>query len=226
MNCSYFLHLVLVLTPFLTLFDQRIQFFKEWKALFPAVITTGIMATIIKIALVHFKVIQYDQTHLLGQFFYEIPLESILFSFSLPFFGLAIYHFLNVRYPKNELEKYSLALSNILLGLSIAIIFFAYTKSYAVLTFSLLLLMLLGIEYVNKYRFMYKFYRAFGLLLIFYCLGQLLFPGLNYLEYNVSHTMKFNLIYAPFENYFLLLVQLLSAVYLFEFFKRRSDGAA
>jgi lycopene cyclase domain-containing protein len=226
MNNSSLLNLILFVIPLLLSFDKRGQVFKDWKVLFPAVGITGIVAVIIKMFFARSKFVIYDQSQMSGITFFEIPVEAALYCFTIPFAGICIYNYLNGRFPENELEKYSLSLSNILLGLSIAIIFFAYNKAYAVITFSFLLLLLLYIEYINKYRFMYRFYRAYGLFILLYILSQLLFNSGKAIGYNADHTLKFNLIYVPFENYFLLGLLLLSAVYLFEIFKRPRNGFA
>jgi len=225
MNNSSLLNLILILVPFLLTFDKKAEVFNGWKAIFPSVAITGIVAVIIKIIFTRYKLVLYDYNLTSGISFFEVPGESALFCFTVPFAGICTYNYLNSRFPKNELEKYSLALSNILLGLSIAIIFFAYTKAYPVITFSLFLLLLFYIEYVNTYRFMYRFYRVYGLFILVYALSQLLFNS-GAIAYHVAHTIKFNVAYVPFENYFLLGLLLLSAIYLFEFFKRPSHGFA
>ncbi|MEJ5961555.1 lycopene cyclase domain-containing protein [Pedobacter immunditicola] len=226
MNNSILFNLILILVPFLLAFDKKAVVFNGWKAIFPSVAIMGIVAVIIKIIFARYKLVLYDYSQTSGVSFFEVPGESALFCFTVPFAGICIYNYLNSRFPKNELEKYSLALSNIFLGLSIAIIFFAYTKAYTVLTFSLFLLLLLYIEYINTYRFMYRFYRVYGLFILLYALSQLLFNNGSTIAYHVAHTIKFNVAYVPFENYFLLGLFLLAAIYLFEFFKRPKHGFA
>ena len=229
MNSILLLNLVLLFIPILLYFDQRVQVYKAWKAYLPGVMITGIAAVFIKLTLTRYKLNSYNQSKGSGASFFEIPMESALLCFTLPLAVLAVFNYLNGRFPKNDLEKYSLALSNILLGLSVTVIFFAYTKSYAVITFSLLLLLLFYVEYVNKYRFMYRFYRTYGVFIVLYAvfqLLQLLFDHTDAVVYNFDNTMKFKLIAVPFENYFLLGMILLSAIYLYEYFKRRYYGAA
>jgi len=226
MNNSSLLNLILILVPLLLTLDKRAEVFKDGKAIFPSVAIAGIVAVIIKIIFARYKLVLYDYSQTSGISFFEVPGESALFCFTVPFAGICIYNYLNSRFPKNELERYSLALSNIFLGLSVAIIFFAYTKAYPVITFSLFLLLLFYIEYINTYRFMYRFYRVYGLFILLYALSQLLGDNGSSIAYHVAHTIKFNVAYVPFENYFLLGVLLLSAIYLFEFFKRPKHGFA
>ncbi|WP_354333376.1 lycopene cyclase domain-containing protein [Pedobacter sp. CG_S7] len=229
MNNSLLLNLILLFISILLYFDQKVHVFKAWKAYLPGVIITGIAAVFVKLTLTRYKVNSYDQLKGSDVSFFEIPMESALLCFTLPLAVLVVYNYLNGRFPKNELEKYSLALSNILLGLSVAVIFFAYTKAYAVVTFSLLLLLLFYVEYVNKDRFMYRFYRTYSVFIVLFAVFQvlqLLLDSADAVVYNFDYTMKFKLIAVPFENYFLLGIIILSAIYLFEYFKRRYYGTA
>lgn len=136
--------------------------------------------------------------------------------------GLFSYRFLNNSFPKNHLEKFSLSVSNVILGICVAMLFFGYLKLYTLVTFSILFILLIYIEYKNKLRFMYRFYRTYVALLIplyFLCLyiktqGPILF--------NKNSTLKLDLIYLPIEAYFFFMGMLLMSVYLFELFKNKA----
>lgn len=225
MNNSILLNLILVIIPILFLFDKRAHLLKDWKATIAAVGVTGNLAYLLKMGLARFQVVTYGTEITATAANAAMPLASVLFCFTLPFFALALYRYLNVVFPKNELEKYSLAFSNILMGLCVAVIFFAYTKAYPVITFSLLLIFLLFVEYKNKYRFSYRFYRAFGALILLYAAAQLLFKSEYAVVYKAKSTVELNLLGVPFENYFLIGIVLLLVVYLFELFRSRHDVA-
>ncbi len=192
-----------------------------WKAMLPAVFGAGVIMMISTLWLKGIGVITYDLSRFIGSDRSGMPYEIILSAFVFPFAGISIYNFFNFRYPAQTYEKYSLALSNILMGLCIAMIFFAYTKWYPVLTFALMFLALAIVEYKNKIRFMYRFYRAYLALLLFYIVVALPFHFGNHVNYNEQQTIKFRLIYLPFENYFLLFGIFLISILLFEVFKKR-----
>jgi hypothetical protein len=226
MNSSFLLNLILIVIPMGLAFAKKGNIFKDWRAIVPTVLFTGILAVIIKLTFVNYRLVSYDSALFSGVYFFELPLASVLFCFTVPFAGLAVYNYLNSQFPNNDLEIYSLAFSHVMIGLCIAVLFFAYTKVYAVISFAVFMLALLYIEYVNKYRFMYKFYRLFGLFILLYALTQVLFKDINAPKYELSQSMEFKLIAVPFENYFLLGALLLCTVYLFELFKRRNHGIA
>lgn len=168
------------------------------------------------------KVIVFNPPYLTGFTLWELPVEELLFMLVMPLCGLGIYSFLNARYPATGLEKYSLALSNMLMGICIAILFFGYHNLYTLITFSMLLAFILYVEYVNKIRFMYRFYRAFLVSLIpFYSCAAIL-NSLPVVQYNENETLIFSLGNVPFESAFYFMGMLLLTIYLFEAFKNKA----
>jgi hypothetical protein len=215
------LDLFLLFIPFCLLLDHRkIGFSQLVSAIIPAFLVT-IIFTEMAIFWANLKVLTFNNAYLLGPYYRWLPVEFYLFTFAFTFTGLCLYFYLNAKFPSNHLQKYSLALSNIVLGLCIAFLFFAYTKWYSVLIFGVLFLLLAFIEYKNELRFMYRFYRAFALclLLFFVCYGILC--NLPVLSYKEDETVGFSLFKIPFENYFLVMAMLLFGVYVSEFIKSR-----
>ncbi len=151
--------------------------------------------------------------------FRTLPFEQYILHFGFSFCALAVYEFLNNRYPGNSLQKYSLALSNLLLGLCVAFLFFAFDKWYTVLAFSLLLIGLFSIEYIGKLRFMYKAYRLFMLMLIpFYVIYGVLLAS-KVIVFNPEELVGLYVLKVPVETTVVFLVSILMSIYMFEFFK-------
>ncbi len=192
-----------------------------WKALLPAVFGAGVISIIATLVLRKIAVLNYDLAHFIAADNSGIPYEIIFSAFVFPFAGIAIYNFLNAKFPAQKYEKYSFALSNILMGLCIAMIFFAYTKWYPVFTFALMIVTLFIVEYKNKIRFMYRFYRAYLVFVVAYLAVVAPFHHAGYIGFNEQHTIQFRLVYVPFESFFLLFSVLLTSILLFEVFKRR-----
>jgi hypothetical protein len=193
----------------------------QWKAILFAVIGTGVIFTASALLLKRAGVLSYKLEAFIADDGAGIPFEIILSSFVFPLAGIAIYNFLNKRYPDQRYEKYSLALSNILMGLCIAIIFFAYTKWYPMFTFILMILILLFVEYKNKIRFMYRFYRAFLLSVVAYLIVYVGYHYQGNIRYMEVQTLSFDLVSIPFESYFYLFDMVLIGILLFEIFKKK-----
>lgn len=225
MNYYYLLiNLALLLLSFLLALDKKASPIRSWKPMIPAVLGSGLFFSVVALIFNQFKVSVFNNEYTAGFHILQLPIEEILFHFILAFAGLNIYVVLNAYFPKNNLEKFSLSLSNLLLGVLIAMLFFTHTKLYSVITFSVLFLSLFYVEYVNKLRFMYKFYRAYVVLLIPFCLLYLLIGGLPILTYVFEETIKLKLGAIPFESFFYLMSNLLLSIYLFEVVKSKSKA--
>lgn len=209
MNYIYLLiNLALLLLSLALAFDKKSTSIRNWRLMVPAALISGLFFSVVSLILNQFKVFIYAPEHTIGLYILQLPIEETLFHFVLAFTGLNIYLVLNARFPKNNLEEFSLSFSNLLLGVLIAMLFFTYTKIYSIVTFSVLFLLLLYVEYINRFRFMYKFYRVYVVMLVTLYLLFMLTGGLP----------------VPFEWFFYLMSILLLSIYLFEVFKNKTKA--
>lgn len=223
MNYTYLLtNLVLLLLPVVLFSLKGVDFVKNSKFIILAVLINVFAFSVPTEFLTQLKVIVFNPPYLTGMTLWELPVEELLFSAFMPFTGIAIYLFLNERYPDNTPEKYSLAVSNILLGVCIAMIYFGHQKLYTLCAFAILLTFILYIEFVNKIRFMYRFYRAYLISLIPFALVCIFLNSRPVVQYTVTETLDFNLLHIPFESFFYYMAMLLLTVFLYEVFKKRA----
>jgi len=201
---------------------KDLNFAKNSKFLILSVLINVFVFSVPTEFLTQLKVIVFNPPYLTGLTLWELPAEELLLYFLLPGAGLAVYSFLNARYPDNKAEKYSLAVSNIMLGVCIAMLYFGHQKLYTVFTFALLMAFLVFIEYVGKIRFMYRFYRAYLVSLIPFYIVYGVLTSVPVVQYNSAETLNFNLFHIPFESHFYFMAMLLLSVYLFELFKSRA----
>ncbi|MES2650593.1 MAG: lycopene cyclase domain-containing protein [Bacteroidota bacterium] len=212
-----YLNLFLFLIPFVLTSNEKINL---RSLLIPSLIVTVIFSET-GVFFAGLKVWSFNPAYLMGISYRQLPLEMYLFYFTSSFAGLGIYTYLNAKFPKNDLQKYALSLSNLLLGLMVAMLFFAYTKWYTATTFTILFLLLLYIEYKNQLRFMYKFYRAFIVCLIPFYISYGILCNMPIISYQAKETIDVNLFSIPFENHFYMMGMLLLGVYLVEVLKKR-----
>lgn len=192
------------------------------KAFLAAVCLTGIFFSALIFLFNALQILSFDTSNFGNPLVAGVPLYAIAATFAVPSSGLFTYLFLNSRFPNNALEKFSLSLSNLLLGICVAMLFFGYLKWYTLSTFFMLFILLLYVEYRNKLRFMYRFYRSYATLLIPFYLTCLFLKQASILTFNKNATLKLNLFDVPIEAYFYLMNALLTCVYLFELFKSKS----
>lgn len=215
------LTLGLLVLPLIFHFDKKIFKDGNFKAALGASLISAIIFSTISVVLQLLGIVTFDAGNTVGVVFKEIPLEQYLLNFSFSFTVISLFQYLNVRFPGNDLQKYSLALSNLLLGLCVAFLFFGYPKWYTLSTFILLLVLLFLIEYVGKLRFMYRAYRAFLVMLIpFYLVYGFIFWNELILVAKSQLTGMY-VAKIPIENHFIALSTVLVSIYMFEFFKSK-----
>ena len=217
------INLFLFLIPIFLAADKKVFVIENiTSTLVPSLIVLVIFSEI-AVFLTGTKVWEFNPAYIIGINYRGLPLEEYLFIFTFSSAGLGIYNYLNAKFPKNDLQKYSLAISHALMGVCVAMLFFAYTKWYPAIIFSFLMLLLIGVEYINTLRFMYKFYRAFIIALIPFYICYAIICNLPITTYQTSENLGFNLVKIPLENHFFMMGMLLLGVYLLEFFKRRKS---
>lgn len=223
MNYTFLvIDLLLLVLPVILFSLKKMEFAVNSKFIILAVLINVFAFSVPTEFLTQLKVIVFNPPYLTGMTLWELPVEELLLSLILPLTGIAIYLFLNTRYPDNTPEKYSLAVSNIMLGICIAMLYFGHQKLYTVFTFSILLVFIVYIEFVNKIRFMYRFYRAYLVSLIPLYLVYGALTSIPVVQYTVAETLDFNLVHIPFETHFYFMGMMLLSVYLYEVFKNRA----
>lgn len=222
MSYTYLLvNLGLLLIPVLLFTIKPLQFTVNSKFIILAPLICLFTFSVPTEFLTRMKVFVFNPPYLTGITLWELPVEELLMLFVMPLCGLAVYLFINYRYPKNNLEKYSLAISNMLLGICIAMLYFGHKKEFTLLTFAILLVFVIYIEYVNKIRFMYKFYRAFVVTLLPFYVVYGILTVLPVIQYTDTETLNFNVFHIPFESHFYLMSMLLLTIYVYELFKSK-----
>jgi len=227
MQFTYLLiNLAVILFPLCLSFDRKVQFFSKWRFVIPAILITGLVFLIWDILFTKLNVWSFNPKYLIGINLMGLPLEEMLFFLTVPYACVFIYECLNVYFTKEHLQKYSFALSNLFLGICIAILFFGYSKWYTLINFGFLFVFLAYVEYVNiAHRFMYRFYRAYLVsLLPFYIVNGFL-TSIPVVLYNDAETLGFRIGTIPFEDHFYLMGLLLMNVYLYEVFKARDRSS-
>ena len=207
MNYTYLLvNIVLLLLSLFLFFNKRTRPLGGWTLALPAALIPAILFIAASHLLKLSGFLTFDSRYVTGLCLGILPLEEWLFCILMPFTGLGIYSFLNLTFPGTGLQKFSLTVSNLLLGLCIAMLFFAYKSGniYSIVFNVILVLLLIYVEYLNKLRFMYRFYRAYLVYMILIFPVYFIIAGL-----------------AQIHSYFMII--LLASVYLFELFKSKTN---
>lgn len=226
MRYSYLLlNLVTVLFPVALSFDKRVQFIKSWKFVFPAILITGLIFLFWDVLFTIKGVWSFNPRYITGLSIFHLPLEEVLFFFTVPFACIFIYACLNYYFPRRSPDVVTISLSSLIILLSIALLIIYYDRLYTTVTFGLTLALLVILQFTLKANWLPDFYRAYLVALVpFYIINGIL-TSVPIVIYNNAQNTAFRVGTIPFEDHFYLMALLLMNIGFFEYFKNRAKLA-
>ena len=223
MKYTYLLiNFLTVLFPVLLSFDKNVRFYHSWKFIWPGMAITGFIFLFWDVLFTINGVWSFNADRIIGLNFMELPLEEILFFLTVPFACLFIYACLN-HYVKWQIgDKITHIITNLLIVLSLAAVFYYYDRLYTLVTFSLLLVLLAALQYGFKVKWLNRFYLTYLVALIpFYIVNGLL-TSIPVVLYNDLENVALRVGTIPLEDHFYCMAMLVMNVGFFEYFKQRS----
>jgi lycopene cyclase domain-containing protein len=226
MKYSYLLlNLFTVLFPVALSFDKRVQFIKSWKFVFPAILITGLIFLFWDVLFAVKGVWSFNPRYIAGLIILHLPLEEVLFFFTVPFACIFIYACLNYYFPRRLPNAATLSVSCLIILVSIALLIIYHDRLYTTVTFGLTLALLVILQFILKANWLADFYRAYVVALVpFYIINGIL-TSVPIVIYNNAQNMAFRAGTIPFEDHFYLMALLLINIAFFEYFKNRAKLA-
>jgi lycopene cyclase domain-containing protein len=210
-----------VLFPVILSFDQRVRFYKSWKYLLPGMAITGLVFLFWDVLFTKQGVWSFNSDRIIGFTISDLPLEEVLFFLTVPFACLFIYACLNY-YIKGQLsDRWSSIITNLLIVSSTIALIFYNDRLYTLVTFSLLLVLLLVLQYGLKVKWLNRFYLTYLVALLpFYIVNGLL-TSIPVVLYNDAENVGIRVGTIPLEDHFYCMAMLLMNVGFFEYFKTK-----
>ena len=222
MRYTYLLiNLLTVFFPVVLSFDKRVQFYKTWKFIWPGMAVTGLFFLFWDVLFTIRGVWSFNPAYIMGVKFFGLPLVEILFFLTVPFACIFIYACLN-HYVK-WLMPFRLTgiISSMVILLSILMLIFYQDRLYTAVTFGLLLLLVVLIQYVFKADWVNRYYLAYLVALLpFYIVNGVL-TSVPIVLYNNAENVGKRVGTIPFEDHFYLMALLLMNIGFFEYFKQQ-----
>ncbi|WP_321346304.1 lycopene cyclase domain-containing protein [uncultured Draconibacterium sp.] len=123
--------------PLLLSFDKRLQFYKQWRYVFPSILLVALVYIIFDVNFTNRGIWGFNPEYLSGIYLFSLPLEEILFFVVIPYASIFLHESIREYFPKLELPKNSnKAIILALIAFSVLIAVFNTDKSY---TFYILL---------------------------------------------------------------------------------------
>ena len=219
-----FVNLLTILFPLLLSFDKKVAFYKSWKYLWPGMLITGLVFLFWDVIFTVDGVWSFNPKFIIGARISGLPVEEILFFFTVPFACLFIYACLR-SYLKWEINiRLTRIISNIIIIFSILILVFYHHQLYTRICFTLAAFLVIVFQFILKVRWLNHFYLAYLVSLIpFYIVNGIL-TGLPVVLYNNGQNMGMRLGSIPFEDHFYLMALLLMNLGFFEYFKSKNNS--
>lgn len=222
MHFYYLLILAFTLSyPLFKSFETKIQFYKKWNALFPAIIITAAIFIVWDIWFTKIGIWSFSTDYVLGIFIMGLPIEEWLFFFITPFSCVFIYEVLNYFVKKDVFKKFSLVISTLLILYLIAAGSVSYGRLYTCITYFALAFTIMLHQFAFKSIYLPRFYLTWLVCIIPFLIVNGLLTSIPIITYNNLHILNIRIYTIPIEDLFYGMLNILIVVSIYEFLKQR-----
>ena len=214
-----------ILIPLIFSFHPRIKFYKKWPEFIKANLLVSIPFLFWDELFTRMGVWGFTKDHLSGSYFFNLPIEEVLFFVTIPYCCVFTYEvFLKLNLKNNKTTHLlTLVLASIILLIGILY----YNKIYTAITF-ISLAFLLIILFVYKKDFTQTFYFTYIIITatFFILVNGILTGGtldIPPVWYNNNETLNIRIWTIPVEDFFYSMLLILSNIWVFEVFKSRKN---
>lgn len=222
MHFTYSLLLLFTLSyPLIKSFEDKIQFYKKWRFLFPAILISAVIFIAWDIWFTSIGIWKFNTDYVLGPFIYNLPVEEWLFFLITPFSCIFIYEVLNYFIKKDILAKQSKIITNII-AISLFILAILYhDKLYTFVDFISLSLFLFLHQYVLRSTYLARFYITWAVCIIPFLIVNGVITGMPIVIYNDLENTTFRIFTIPIEDMFYGMLQFLLVTTIYEYLKSK-----
>ena len=214
-----------VIVPFLFSFHPRLNFYKNWKPFFIANILVAAIFISWDIFFTSKGVWGFNPKYVSGLYFFNLPIEEVLFFICIPYACVFTYHCINLFYKIQLHAKFQKILVCFICAALLISGICCQDKMYTVATFISLSVILFLIEFVAKANWLGKLLAVYPFLLIPFFIVNGILTGSGLPEpvvwYNDNENLGIRLWTIPVEDIFYGLELVLLNIYLYEYFKIR-----
>ena len=209
--------------PFLFSFHPRFPFYKEWKFLLVPTLSTASIFIVWDMLFTHIGVWGFNPDYVCGIYFFNLPIEEILFFLCIPYACVFTYFCIKKFIAQRKMPSSFLLIGILALTLgAIGIVF--YNRWYTAVT-AFATALALAIQLYRKVNYMGTFLVAYILVLPFFFLSNGILTG-SFLEepvvwYNNAENLGIRMFTIPVEDTFYGMLMVLLNVAGYEFMKSR-----
>lgn len=214
-----------ILVPLIFSFHPKLRFYKNFRAFFTANLIVGFLFILWDIYFTKIGVWGFNSEYLTGNYFFNLPIEEVLFFICIPFACIFTYHCINLFYHLSwrPMAEHLFLWSSTICLLVIGSLF--YTRSYTSVTFISLGILLPILKYIAKINWLSKLVLVYPILLIpfFIVNGILTGTGLPspVVWYNDQENLGIRMFTIPIEDLFYGFELILLHVFFYELFRNK-----
>ncbi len=191
--------------PLLLSFDKRLQFYKQWKYVFPSILLVALVYIAFDVSFTNRGIWGFNPEYLSGIYLVSLPLEEILFFVVIPYASIFLHESVREYFPKLEIPKsINMALIIALIVLCVLIAVFNTDKSYT-FYISLKLAVALLLALLLKSSITRSFFITFGVILVPFLIVNGILTG-SYINgevvwYNNDENLGIRIFTIPVEDF-------------------------
>lgn len=206
-----------ILFPLLFSFHPKLQFYKTWKAFFPAVFLTGALFITWDSWFTHIGVWGFNEQYTTGLKIGNLPIEEILFFFCIPYACVFTFYCIDIFRLRPLSRHWEDGITSLLTMVLTITGIVNYSKLYTAFTFISLAILLILSRCFLRIKWLGRFYIVYALLLLPFLIvnGILTGTGLEnpVVWYNETEITGIRIATIPVEDVFygmeLILINLL-----------------
>lgn len=215
-----------ILVPFLFSFHPKIRFYKTWKQFFPASLIVAFVFVVWDAIFTYLHVWSFNPRYVTGIYFFELPLEEILFFICIPFSCVFTFFcldkFFNLQW--NDKAEKSFVLILFIVLATTGLVF--SRRLYTSITFITTAFIVVFLKFIFRVKWLGKAISVYAILLVPFLIvnGILTGSGLEQpvVIYNKTEIMNIRLFTIPVEDVFYGLELFLLNMAFYNYFIKRS----
>ena len=194
-----------VIVPLILSFDKKLQFYKQWKYLFPAIIFVAAIYIGFDIYLTKIGVWGFNPAYHCRIVFMGLPLEEWLFFIVIPYASIFLHDSFVLYFPQVYLHGKTVFYLGLVLMTALAVLaILHFDKSYTAYIF-VTGLVAIGLSFFDKSKTIHHFYITFLIILIpFFAVNAILtgtFIENEVVWYNNQENLGIRILTIPIEDF-------------------------
>jgi len=189
--------------------------------LFPAITLVAFLFLIGDYFFTTLGIWSFNKEYIIGIKLLNLPIEEILFFFTIPYASIFIYEYSIVYFKKDYLKKVAMPITIAIIALAAILLVFNYGRLYTSAVLILLGAFMMQLLIISRVHWWGRFYMAYIIVLIPFLLISAILTAMPIIMYNDMENLGIRIGAIPIENTLYLMLLLLMNIALYEKFKKR-----